>query len=158
MTHAEDAFALFQERVGQPDGTGEWWTVTQEQINAFADVTNDHQFIHVDPERAATDSPWGVTIAHGFLTLSLITPLCASIPARAETVRGVLMGINYGFDKVRFLNPVKVDSRIRASSVVARIEQRDANTLQLTRSVTVEIDGETKPALSAEWITRLVYS
>ncbi|MGN6609241.1 MAG: MaoC family dehydratase [Jatrophihabitans sp.] len=158
MTHADDAFASFQQRLGQPEGTGDWWTVTQEQIDAFADVTDDHQFIHVDPARAATESPWGTTIAHGFLTLSLLTPLSSSIPARSETLTGILMGVNYGFDKVRFINPVKVGSRIRASSVLAKAEQRDANTLQVTRAVTVEIEGESKPALSAEWITRLVYA
>jgi acyl dehydratase len=99
-----------------------------------------------------------VPIAHGFLTLSLLTPLCGSLTQDAKLLEGIVMGVNYGFEKVRFINPVKVDSRIRAASVVAAVEQKDPNTLQVTRTVTVEIDGETKPALVADWITRLVYS
>jgi acyl dehydratase len=157
MTKGEDAFQLFQAAVGEPEGTGEWLEVTQDRINAFADVTEDHQFIHVDPKLAAELSPWGVTIAHGFLTLSLLVKLSESIPQPAERLDGIVMGVNYGFEKVRFITPVKVGSKIRCSSVLAAVDQKDANTLQTTRTMTVEIDGETKPALVADWITRLVY-
>lgn len=157
MTKAEDAFALFQAAIGEAEGTGDWLEVTQERINQFADVTEDHQFIHVDPKLAAELSPWGVTIAHGFLTLSLLVKLSESIQQPAERFDGVVMGVNYGFEKVRFVNAVKVGSKIRCSSVLAAVEQKDPNTLQTTRTMTVEIDGETKPALVADWLTRIVY-
>jgi acyl dehydratase len=106
MSKAEEAFELFKAAVGQEEGTGEWFEVTQERINQFADVTLDHQFIHVNPEQAAQLSPWKVTIAHGFLTLSLLTHLSGSIKQPAERFNGIVMGVNYGFDKVRFINPV----------------------------------------------------
>ena len=157
MTKAEDAYELFKAAVGEPEGTGDWLEVTQERINAFADVTEDHQFIHVDPKLAAELSPWGVTIAHGFLTLSLLVKLAESIPQPAERLDGIVMGVNYGFEKVRFITPVKVGSKIRCSSVLAAVDQKDPNTLQTVRTMTVEIDGESKPALVADWITRLVY-
>ena len=156
-TKAEQAYELFKAAIGDDEGTGDWLEVTQERINAFADVTEDHQFIHVDPEQAAEASPWGTTIAHGFLTLSLLTHLAASIPQPPERFDGILMGVNYGFDKVRFVAPVKVGSRIRASSVLTSVDLKDQNTLHTTRTFTVEIEGESKPALVADWITRLVY-
>ena len=154
----ESAYEKFQQAVGQPEGTGEWFEVDQERINGFADVTLDHQFIHVDPEACKTLSPWGVPIAHGFLTLSLLTKLMESVPQAPERREGVVMGINYGFEKVRFVNPVKVGSKVRASSVLKAVEPKDANTLQVTRTITVEIEGESKPALVADWVTRAVYS
>jgi acyl dehydratase len=157
MSKAEDAYELFKAAVGEPEGTGDWLEVTQERINAFADVTEDHQFIHVDPKLAAELSPWGVTIAHGFLTLSLLVKLSESIPQPPERLDGVVMGVNYGFEKVRFISPVKVGSKIRCSSVLAAVDQKDENTLQTTRTMTVEIDGESKPALVADWISRIIY-
>jgi len=157
-TNAENAFEKFQAALGAPEGTGEWLEVTQERINEFADVTEDHQFIHVDPERSAELSPWKVTIAHGFLTLSLLTKLDASIPKDMSRYEGVMMGVNYGFEKVRFINPVKVGSRIRASSTLAKVELKDPSTVQVTRTMSIEIDGEQKPALVADWITRIVYA
>ena len=157
MSKAEAAYELFKAAVGENEGFGEWFEVTQDRINAFADVTVDHQFIHVDPEQAAALSPWKVTIAHGFLTLSLRTHLSSSIPQPPERFDGILMGVNYGFDKVRFVNPVKVGSKIRASSVLAGVDLKDANNLQIVRTMTVEIEGEGKPALVADWVTRLVY-
>jgi acyl dehydratase len=156
-TNGEQAYELFQAALGKPEGSGDWVEITQDRINAFADVTEDHQFIHVDPEQAAALSPWGVTIAHGFLTLSMLTHLSGSIPQAPETLNGILMGVNYGFDKVRFINPVKVGSRIRATSVLSAVDQKDSSTLQVTRTMTIEIDGEDKPACVAEWVTRLVY-
>jgi acyl dehydratase len=98
-----------------------------------------------------------VPIAHGFLTLSLLTKLTASVPTPPERREGIVMGVNYGFEKVRFVSPVKVGSKIRASSVLAAVEAKDANTLQITRTITVDIEGETKPALVADWIGRLIY-
>jgi acyl dehydratase len=156
---AEKAFALFKKAEGKEQGTGEWFEVTQDLIDQFADVTLDHQFIHVDPERAKA-TPFGTTIAHGFLTLSLLTHLGKGTndpdadPARYE---GMLMGVNYGFDKVRFINPVKVGSRIRAHAVLSKVELK-GNAINMTRTFTVEIEGEDKPALIADWITRIVYA
>ena len=156
-TNGEQAYALFEAALGQPEGTGEWFEVTQERIDRFADVTEDRQFIHVDPKMSAELSPYQVTIAHGFLTLSMLTHLSGSIPQPMERLNGILMGVNYGFDKVRFVSPVKVNSKIRASSVLKAVEQRDPSTLQVVRTVTVEIEGESKPAVVADWVTRLVY-
>jgi len=153
---SEKAFALFTAAIGETEGTGEWFEVTQEDINTFADVTRDHQFIHVDPDACATMSPWGVPIAHGFLTLSMLTHLSASIPMDPSRLEGIVMGVNYGFDKVRFVNPVKVGSRIRATSVIGAAELK-GDQVQVTRNMTVEIEGQEKPALVADWLTRLVY-
>ena len=153
---SEKAFALFTAALGEVEGTGDWFAMTQADIDTFADVTRDHQFIHVDPEACATMSPWGVPIAHGFLTLSMLTHLSASIPNVPERLDGIVMGVNYGFDKVRFVSPVRVGSRIRATSSIAGAELK-GDAIQVTRTMTVEIEGETKPALVADWITRLVY-
>ena len=157
-TNGEKAYEHMQAGLGQPEGSGDWLEIDQDRINAFADVSGDHQFIHVDPEACKTLSPWGVPIAHGFLTLSLLTKLMESVPVPPERREGAVMGINYGFEKVRFLNPVKVGAKIRATSVLAAVDKKDPNTLQVTRSVTVEIDGDSKPALVADWVTRAVYS
>ena len=156
-TNGEQAYELFSKAVGETEGSGDWFEITQERINAFADVTEDHQFIHVDPEACKQMSPWGVPIAHGFLTLSLLTKLSETVPQDMSRLNGIVMGVNYGFDKVRFVNAVKVGSRIRATSVLASVDQKDPNTLQVTKTITVEIDGEAKPALVADWVTRLVY-
>jgi len=156
---AAKAFELFKADVGNDEGTGEWFEVTQEQIDQFADITHDHQFIHVDPERAK-DTPFGSTIAHGFLTLSMLTKLSQGAssgtpnPAKYE---GVMMGINYGFNKVRFVSPVKVNARIRAKGVTSNVELK-GNMIEVTRSYTIEIDGEEKPAVVADWVTRTVYA
>ena len=156
-TNGEKAYELHKAALGQPEGTGDWVEIDQARIQAFADVTEDQQFIHVDPELCKTLSPWGVPIAHGFLTLSLLTKLAESVPQPAERLEGIVMGVNYGFEKVRFVNPVKVGSRIRASAVLTDVQAKDPNTLQVTKTYTVEIEGESKPALVADWITRLVY-
>ena len=156
---AERAYEKFLADVGNDEGTGEWFEVTQDQIDRFADVTHDHQFIHVDPE-AAKSTPFGSTIAHGFLTLSMLTHLAkgaSSAPADPSRYEGMLMGINYGFNKVRFVSPVKVGSKIRARGVTANVELK-GNMIEVTRSYTIEIDGEEKPALVADWLTRTVYA
>ncbi len=156
---AAKAFELYRADVGNDEGAGEWFEVTQEQVNQFADVTHDHQFIHVDPERAK-DTPFGGTIAHGFLTLSMLTHLAAgasSAPPDPGKFEGLVMGINYGFNKVRFVSPVKVGSRIRARAVTTNAELK-GNSVEVTRSFTVEIEGEERPALVAEWVTRSVYA
>jgi len=153
----ERAAELIGKSVGTTLGSGEWLEVDQERINGFADVTDDHQFIHVDPEACKEMSPWGVPIAHGFLTLSLLTKLVGSVPQDPAWLDGLAMGVNYGFDRVRFLSPVKVGSRIRASVEVKDVAQKDPSTVQVTQSVTVEIEDEAKPALVADWVTRYVY-
>ena len=157
-TNGEKAYELYKAAVGQSDGSGEWLQITQDRINAFADVTEDHQWIHIDPEACKEKSPWGVPIAHGFLTLSLLVKLVESVPQPPERSEGLVMGVNYGFEKVRFINAVKVGSKIRASSVIAAVEAKDPNTLQMTRTITVEIEGDSKPALVADWVSRAVYS
>lgn len=156
---AAKAFELYQADVGNDEGTGEWFEVTQDQIDQFADVTFDHQFIHVDPE-AAANTPFGGTIAHGFLTLSMLTHLSAgtsSAPPDPKKFEGFLMGVNYGFNKVRFVNPVKSGARIRARAVTSNVELKGGS-IDVTRNFTVEIEGEEKPALVAEWVTRTVYA
>jgi acyl dehydratase len=155
-SNAETAHELFTAALGSEEGAGEWLTIDQERINAFAECTEDHQFIHVDPDMAAQLSPWGTTIAHGFLTLSMLTKLMATVPTDPARFQGIVMGVNYGFEKVRFINAVKVNSRIRATSVLSAAALK-GNNIDMTRTITVEIEGEEKPALVCDWITRLVY-
>jgi acyl dehydratase len=135
---------------GQEVGCSDWMEVSQERINRFAAASGDHQWIHVDPERARTESPYGTTIAHGFLTLSLITTLLASA-VRLEL--GSKMGINYGLNRVRFPTAVRSGARIRGRIVLQTIEEFDGY-IQLRWGVTVEAEGEAKPCVVAEWITR----
>ena len=158
-THAEQAIDVFQKFIGQEEGTGDWHQIKQDQINQFADATLDHQFIHIDPEKSAQLSPYKVTIAHGFLTLSMVVHLGASIPRQdPEAYQGMVMGVNYGLDKVRFPNPVKVDSRIRARRQLLSADLKSPTTIQLKQLVTVEIEGEEKPGCAAEQLSRLIYS
>jgi acyl dehydratase len=140
--------------VGQELATSDWIEVKQEMIDAFAEVTGDHQWIHVDPERAKRESPFGATIAHGFLTLSMIT-LLHNQTVRIEGEKK--MGINYGLNRVRFVNPVRAGSRIRSRSAVKAVEDF-AGGVQVTWLITVELENSEKPALAAEWITRLYQS
>jgi acyl dehydratase len=157
-TNAEKAIEIWKKLEGKPDGSGEWLKVEQARINQFADATGDHQFIHVDPEKSAQLSPYKVTIAHGFLTLSLIPHLNASVPmANAEAYAGIVMGVNYGLDKVRFPSPVKVNSRVRATRELMTAELINPSTIQIKQKVTVEIEGESKPACVAETLSRLIY-
>ncbi|HSG64344.1 MAG TPA: MaoC family dehydratase [Gammaproteobacteria bacterium] len=134
--------------MGQELGKSPWFAIDQPRIDQFADVTEDHQFIHVDPARAAS-SPFGCTIAHGMLTLSMIVHLCESF---APDIDGLQMVINYGFDKVRFAAPVKVGKRIRAVAKLLEAKERGGQLIVKTK-VTIEIEGESKPALVAEWLT-----
>ncbi len=135
--------------VGTETGLSEWIVVDQTMINAFADATHDHQFIHVDPVRAA-DSPFGGTIAHGFLTLSLLSAMNYDCLPK---VREQTMGINYGFDTVRFVAPVKSGARIRGRFILAEARFRGGGMLMTTYDVTIEIENERKPALTARWTT-----
>ena len=156
-TAGEAAFEVLEAKQGTEEGVGEWFEVTQERVNDFADATLDHQFIHVDPERAA-QTPFGGTIAHGFLTLSLLVHLDGTIPKDRTNVAGAVMGLNYGLDRVRFLSPVPVGSRIRARAEVTSVTLRDPNTIDQKRTMTVELEGSEKPACVAEWITRIIFA
>jgi acyl dehydratase len=157
-TNAEKAIEIWKKLEGKPEGTGEWLKIEQDRINKFADATGDHQFIHVDPEKAAQLSPYKVTIAHGYLTVSLIPFLQQGIPmADPKAYEGVYMGVNYGLDKVRLPAPVKVNSRVRAARELISAELINPNTIQIKQKVTVEIEGESKPACVAETLSRLMY-
>ena len=150
MSEKAVTVAELMEMVGTEIGVSEWFTISQDRIDAFADATLDHQFIHVDPSRAAAESPFGVTIAHGFLTLSLLPHLGSGtklLPA------GTKVEINYGTEKVRFLAPVPVNSRIRARVALSDVTERRPGQYLIKRMVTVEIEGSDRPALVAETLT-----
>jgi acyl dehydratase len=135
-------------RIGAEIGVSPWIAIDQQSIDTFADVTGDRQFIHVDPE-AAAKTPFGGTIAHGFLTLSLLSQMAAHVMLAPETMK---MAVNYGFDKVRFLAPVRSGKRVRGRFTLAAMEEKRPGQWQFAHNVTVEIEGEEKPALTAEWI------
>jgi acyl dehydratase len=134
-------------KVGEAIGTSEWFLLDQERINRFADTTEDHQFIHVNPAAAAA-TPFGGTIAHGFLTLSMLAPMMDGAVVKPV----VKMTVNYGFNKVRFLSPVKSGKRVRGHFKLLEMEEKRPGQWQQTVEATVEIEGEDKPALIAEWI------
>ena len=139
-------------RVGEEIGVSGWLAIEQARIDAFADATEDHQFIHVDPEAAAS-TPFGGTIAHGFLTLSLLSRLASEvmlIPADAKMV------VNYGLDRLRFLSPVRSGKRIRARFILDSVEEKAAGQLLIRHQVTVEIEDEDRPALVAEWLGMVI--
>ena len=135
-------------RVGSEVGVSDWIAIDQPRIDTFAEVTDDHQFIHVDPAAAAA-TPFGGTIAHGFLTLSLLSRMAADAMLRPDNIK---MGVNYGFEKIRFLAPVRSGSRVRGRFRLQRFEEKRPGQYQFVHEVTVEIEGEDKPALIAEWI------
>lgn len=149
ITSVDDAVAA----VGTELGTSDWLPVDQARIDTFADATGDHQWIHVDRQHASAESPYGTTIAHGLLTLSLIPALSK----QCFVVENVRMGINYGFNKVRFITPVPVDSRVRVRSILIDAAKVDDSTVQLTVRHTVELEGGDKPAAVAEMIGRYVF-
>ncbi|HEY1606878.1 MAG TPA: MaoC family dehydratase [Allosphingosinicella sp.] len=141
-----------RKRVGTEIGVSDWILVDQERIDAFAAATDDRQFIHVDPG-AAAKTPFGGTIAHGFLTLSLLSRMAADAMLIPE---GVKMGINYGFDRIRFLAPVRSGRRVRGRFTLKSVEEKRAGQYQFLHEVTVEIEGGEKPALIADWIGMIV--
>jgi acyl dehydratase len=138
--------------IGKKFEPGEWVTLDQERINAFADCTEDHQFIHIDEEKAA-ETPFGGTIAHGFLTLSMLVKMIEGIGIAPENV---VMGINYGFDKVRFLAPVRAGKRVRVHAEVLDVTPKDDSRFLIKQGISVEIEGEETPALVAEWLSMVV--
>ena len=137
-----------QSKVGSEVGVSDWILVDQARIDAFADITEDPQFIHIDPE-AAAKTPFGGTVAHGFLTLSLLSRMAADAMLRPESVK---MGVNYGFERVRFMAPVRSGKRVRGRFALVRFEEKKPGQWQFVHNVTVEIEGEEKPALVADWI------
>jgi acyl dehydratase len=139
----------YQGMVGQEIGVSSWHLIDQNRINVFADVIEDHQFIHVDPERAKRETAFGTTIAHGFLTMSLLSIMSYEV---MPVIQGAEMGVNYGFDKLRFISPVRSGSRVRGRFTLAEAKLRKPKELQSRTNVTVEIEGEEKPALVADWI------
>ena len=147
--------AELQDHVGREVGVTDWLAVEQDRIDQFADATDDHQYIHVDAERAA-QTPFGGTIAHGFLTLSLLSAL--SSRGGGLKLENTVMGINYGLDRVRFVNPVRSGQRIRARFTLSSAEEKRPGQFLLRYGVTVEIDGEEKPALVADWLGMTVVS
>jgi acyl dehydratase len=135
-------------RIGQEIGVSSWLTMDQQRIDDFAESTEDRQFIHVDPQTAA-QTPFGTTIAHGFLSLSMLSRMAAEVMLVPDTTK---MAVNYGLDRVRFVAPVKSGKRIRGRFRLDSIEEKAPGQLLLRHSVTVEIEGEEKPALTAEWL------
>lgn len=142
--------ATLQEYVGKPMGASEWFQIDQDRINAFADATLDHQFIHVDVEKAK-NTPFGGTIAHGFLTLSLL-PYLQSQMSELVIPAGLKMGMNYGFDKIRFLAPVKTGAKVRAVATLKEVTEKNPGQFLFSAEYSIEIEGESKPALIADWL------
>jgi acyl dehydratase len=151
MTTVFESGDAILKAVGQPLGTSEWVEITQQRVDLFADATDDHQWIHVDPVKAK-DGPFGATIAHGYLTLSLMSRFLPQI----VDVK-MKMGVNYGCDKVRFPSPVKVGSRVRGVGVLTAAELTKDGAVQATIRITVEIEGATKPACIADTISRYYF-
>jgi acyl dehydratase len=149
------SLAAYQGMVGKEIGVSSWHLLDQSRIDRFADVIDDHQFIHVDPERAKRETPFGTTVAHGFLSMSLLSIMSYEV---MPVIEGTTMGVNYGFDKLRFISPVRAGSRVRGRFTLVEAKLRKANELQSRTNVTVEIEGEDKPALVADWIGLIYFA
>jgi acyl dehydratase len=153
----EIAKADLAAKVGKETFVSDWLTITQERINQFAEATGDHQWIHVDQERADRESPFGTTVAHGYLTLSLLPFLSGSVNAEKPPYPGIKLGINYGLNKVRFPNPVKVGSRVRLRNSLVSFEEVKGNGIQLVNQAYIEIEGQPKPGCVAETVSRFYF-
>ncbi|ULK97444.1 MULTISPECIES: MaoC family dehydratase [Bradyrhizobium] len=145
----------YQAMVGKEIGVSSWHLIDQPRIDTYADVIEDHQFIHVDPERAKKETAFGSTIAHGFLTMSLLSIMSYEV---MPVIAGTTMGVNYGFDRLRFISPVRSGKRVRGRFVLAEAKLRKPNELQSRTNVTVEIEGEDKPALVADWLGLIYFA
>lgn len=154
MAAIDQALENAQASIGTEVGVSNWITVDQPMIDTFAEVTHDTQWIHVDPERAAAETPFGGTIAHGFLTLSLASRFAYDC---FPMLPGQVMGINYGFNKLRFLSPVKAGSRLRGRFVLAEVTKRNDTDLLRENTLTIEIEGHDTPALVAQWLGLAVF-
>ncbi len=153
----QTALAALEPQIGTETYVGPWLEIDQDRIDRFADATGDHQWIHTEPDRAAAESPFGTTIAHGFLTLSLIPLLTGLVDPERQAIPGVAMAINYGLGKVRFPAPVPVGSRIRARETLASVTEAKGG-LQVIRSITIELEGKQRPACVAEMIGLLLFT
>jgi acyl dehydratase len=149
------SLAAYQGMVGKEIGVSSWHLLDQSRIDSFADAIEDHQFIHVDPERAKRETPFGTTVAHGFLSMSLLSIMSYEV---MPVIEGTTMGVNYGFDKLRFISPVRAGSRVRGRFTLVEAKLRKVNELQSRTNVTVEIEGEDKPALVADWIGLIYFA
>ncbi|WP_050402131.1 MaoC family dehydratase [Bradyrhizobium embrapense] len=145
----------YQGMVGKEIGVSSWHLLDQGRIDTYADVIEDHQFIHVDPERARKETAFGTTIAHGFLTMSLLSIMSYEV---MPVLEGTAMGVNYGFDKLRFISPVRSGRRVRGRFVLTEASLRKPKELLSRTNVTVEIEGEDKPALVADWLGLIYFS
>ncbi|HEY0422896.1 MAG TPA: MaoC family dehydratase [Rhodopila sp.] len=145
----------YQKMVGHEVGVSSWHVVDQNRINAYADVIEDHQFIHIDPERAKKETPFGTTVAHGFLTMSLLSIMSYEV---MPVIQGTTMGVNYGFDRLRFISPVRSGSRVRGRFRLAEAKLRKPTELLSRTNVSVEIEGEEKPALVADWLGLIYFA
>lgn len=145
----------YQKMVGTEVGVSRWHTIDQKRIDTYADVIEDWQFIHVDPERAKRETQFGTTVAHGFLTMSLLSIMSYEV---MPVVEGTTMGVNYGFDRLRFLSPVKAGSRVRGRFTLAEATIRKPGELLSRTNVTVEIENEAKPALVADWLGLIFFA
>ncbi|MDF1728458.1 MAG: MaoC family dehydratase [Sulfitobacter sp.] len=155
MSALQEAITVHESLVGTEVGVSNWITVDQQMIDDFAKTTHDEQWIHVDPERAARETPFGGAIAHGFLTLSLASRFAYDC---FDLLPGQVMGINYGMNKMRFLMPVRAGSRVRGRFTLKEIKARDATSMLRTNDMTIEIEGEKTPALVAEWLGLAIFS
>jgi acyl dehydratase len=156
-TVAEQTIVKLQPLIGVPEPPSPWYAITQNAIDAFAALTHDHNYIHVDPERSAAESPYGTTIAHGFYSLSLLPHLASSIkPPLDGRFQNARTMVNYGLNKLRFVSPVKVGARIRAQRTLREARARGSEWVQLSYDVTMEVENESKPALVAEWLVLMI--
>jgi acyl dehydratase len=138
--------------VGRELGPSDWFPIEQDRVDGFADVTEDHQWIHVDTEKAAS-GPFGATIAHGFLSLSLVPYFVSQL----RRIEGAKMGVNYGLDRVRFPSPVRAGSRIRGRTVVKTVDRIDENSIQMVMRTTIEVEGSEKPGCVADLVSRYYF-
>jgi acyl dehydratase len=154
-TNTPISLEAYQTMVGREVGVSPWHLVDQKRIDVYADVTEDHQFIHVDPERAKRETSFGTTVAHGFLTMSLLSVMSYEV---MPAIEGTTMGINYGVDKLRFISPVRAGSRVRGRFTLAEVKFRRPKELLSRTSVSVEIEGEEKLALVADWLSLIYFA
>ncbi|MCA9024219.1 MAG: MaoC family dehydratase [Planctomycetaceae bacterium] len=157
LSLSESTVERLQPFIGVKEGPSPWFTVTQDAVTAFADLTQDHNFIHIDPERAARETHFGGTIAHGFYTVSMLSYLFGLIPhADDNPFRDAVTMVNYGFNKLRFVSPVKIGQEIRVVRTLNSARPKGPDWVEIAYDVVVEINGESRPALKAEWLVLMI--
>lgn len=154
MSAARQSIQTLQAQVGEQTGLSNWLVIDQARIDVFAEVTDDKQFIHIDPAQASAETDFGGTIAHGFLSVSLLSVMLNDV---LPEMAGRRMIVNYGFDRLRFLSPVRSGSRVRGRFFLKAVDERKSGEVTVTFSVTVEIENADRPALAADWITRFYF-